>query len=536
MIATATKNSFRYYIITLCLFSFSAFSFGQNSKQDKYVRYLDSALYYSTEVPMLAKQYLDSIPAPIQKNLKGRIAKYFQTKAIINGKNDEQAELYQNYLQAIKYAEIEKNYDVAGMSSLELFYNIYIVKKDSSAYKYLEDAKMYFTKTNNTNGLVEVMQMPAYVALYNAEYDKSNQLILENLNYYKSIKDDGYYYLYALFMLTSNYTDKDELDKAHTYFSKVKALSNDTTITKPLHDLHLVTLNNSFADAHFRQHNIDSMLVYIKEAGKLRYVMNKSDIRNYFGLYVDYFNVTNDINSKKAYVDSLRHFEEILLNKNFDASFQINKTLFQTEKSLKNETQKKHLNRYLIGVLLVVLFAVFMFVILRYKKIKQSINEFTKRDSEFSFLKSNHEKLKVKVKGLEDYITGVKKEMKSISSENNVLEQRSRIKELYKNLHHNSATILAKGESHLELINELNVDFFAQISDKYPQLNHSEIIICYYLFTGFKNKEIAIFLNSTVRAVESKRYRISKKLNVSDSITLTDFIDDAFKEIKKPNQ
>ena len=117
----------------------------------------------------------------------------------------------------------------------------------------------------------------------------------------------------------------------------------------------------------------------------------------------------------------------------------------------------------------------------------------------------------------------------------NVLEQRIRIKELYKNLHLNSSTILAKGESHLELINELNVDFFTQISDKYPQLNHSEIIICYYLFTGFKNKEIAIFLNSTVRAVESKRYRINKKLNIKDSITLTEFIDDAFKEIKKLN-
>jgi DNA-binding NarL/FixJ family response regulator len=115
---------------------------------------------------------------------------------------------------------------------------------------------------------------------------------------------------------------------------------------------------------------------------------------------------------------------------------------------------------------------------------------------------------------LEKYILQVKDELKSISAYNDPSELRKNIKELYKNIHLKSSTELKNGESHLELINELNIDFFTKIIEIYPQLNDSEIIICYYIFAGFKNKEIAGFLNLTIRSIESKRYRINKKLEI----------------------
>ena len=534
MISITKKNSFQHIII-ICFFFLSSFSFSQKRELDEYVRYLDSAETYAYEAPELAERYLDSIDEPIDLNIKGHLACYYQTKGIINGKKKEQAKLNQNYLLALKYAEKEKNYEVAGMANLELFANIYTIKKDTSAFKYLKQAKYYYTLADNKGRLLEVMQMEAYKKMLDKDYEESNKLILSNLNRYKAFKEDGYYYMYALFMLTSNYLHLGELSSAYKYFKVFKTTENDSTISQSIIKSYKTSLFNCMAESQLKLKQLDSTLYYLKKAGKLKQYMNIDDIKVYYQYHIDTYKLQGDLKLSNVYIDSLKQFQNQLLEENLDASFQINETLFQTEKSLKNETQKKHLNRYLIGLLLVVLFGFFMFIILRYKKIKQSINEFTQRDSEFSFLKSNHEKLKVKVKGLEDYVAEVKKEMKSISSVDNVLEQRIRIKELYKNLHLNSSTILAKGESHLELINELNVDFFTQISDKYPQLNHSEIIICYYLFTGFKNKEIAIFLNSTVRAVESKRYRINKKLNIKDSITLTEFIDDAFKEIKKLN-
>ena len=62
-----------------------------------------------------------------------------------------------------------------------------------------------------------------------------------------------------------------------------------------------------------------------------------------------------------------------------------------------------------------------------------------------------------------------------------------------------------------------NSAFFIKINQLFPQLNEDEKIICYYIFAGFKNKEIAIFLKTTVRAIESKRYRIYKKIDFENT-------------------
>lgn len=514
--------------VCFCILFCSALVISQNKNENKFKRFIDSANNYVDETPKIAELFLDSIPEPILKNTRDHLAVYYQIRGIINSKNDEQAQLYQNYLLALKYAEIEKNYDIAGMASLELFYNIYIIKQDSLAFKYLNKAKDFFTKSNNNNGLAEVMQMSAYVELYNKNYEKSNQLLLEHLEYYKSIKDDGYYYLYALFMLTVNNVYLDDLDKAHYYFEQLKELKKDTTIPASLHDLHMVTIYNSLAKVHFKNKEMDSTLLYLQNAGEFRKSMNNQDVRDYFGLYIDYYDVLNNIESKKAYVDSVQKFEEFLLSKTMDASFTINNTLTQTEVELKKETKKKDINRYIIYVLVAVLLLLTAFIVMRYKLIKQKISEFTKKNNEFSFLKTNQEKLNVKVLGLEEYIKNLKQEIKSISKIENVSEQHKKIKELYKKLHLNSSTLLDKSASHLEIVNELNADFFAKIKNDFPSLNDSEIIICYYLFADFKNKEIALFLNRSVRSIENKRYRIGKKINLQPNETLLDKLKNHF--------
>ncbi len=160
------------------------------------------------------------------------------------------------------------------------------------------------------------------------------------------------------------------------------------------------------------------------------------------------------------------------------------------------------------------------------------MDDFKDIASNFSYLKFTNEKLTGKVRGLEEYLGNLKKEIKQISTIHEISLQREKIKELYTTLHINSSTLLDKSESHLELVNDLNVEFFNQIHSKYPELNDSEVITCYYLFMGFKNKEIAMFLNTSVRALESKRYRISKKIEYDynkETTSLVDHLETTFK-------
>lgn len=521
-------------IVFCFLFLVSSLGAFAQINENPFIKYLDSATNIIDENPKLAKLYLDSILKPVEKNIEGRLSEYYQLKGILNDEFDEQTLLFQNFMQALKYAKIEENFDVAGMSSLELCYNTYLVKQDSVlAFKYLNEAKKYYTLSNNTNGLAEVKQMPAYVALNNKNYEKSNAIILKDLEYYKSIKDDSYYYMYALFILSSNYTSLGDINKAHKYLNLLKELKNDVTIPESLHKKHLVTLYGNIADFHYENKALDSLQIYLRKTGTLRSAMNDYDTRNYFRLKLDYYDLIENAELKKAFKDSLRSFEALQRNKTLDASIKINEDLIQTETALESERNKKHANRYVIGVLIALLLAFTFIVITKYKKIKAVILEYTKSDKEFNFLKSNHEKLKLKVRGLEDYIIEVKKEVKAISTIHNIAEQKAKIKDLYKNIHHNASTFLAKEENYVELINDLNIDFFTQMKASHPKLNDSEITICYYLFIGFKNKEIAAFLNSSTRAIESKRYRISKKMDgIDTNATLVEYLNETFKETK----
>ncbi|RAJ16364.1 hypothetical protein LY08_01224 [Olleya aquimaris] len=503
--------------------------YGQKKVNTNYVRYIDSADYYLDRSPQKAQLFLDSIPEPVEVSIQGYLAEYYQIKVFINDRLNNKAELIQNSLMALKYGKVEKNYDVAGVASIELFFNTYFIKKDSTAFKYLKDAETYFKKSENTNGLAEVQQMYAYVELYKKNYSKSNALILQHLDKYKAIKDDGYYYMYALFMLSSNYIHQDDLYQSHKYYNRLKSLT-DTTISKHLYDVHKVTLTTCFAEYHLNKKTMDSALFYLKKSEELRHAMNTSDTELYFKTYADYFGYLNDIEGKAKYIDSLSNFQTTLLEKNINASLKINESLEKTEDLLDSVTDKKRFSKNLIVILTSVLAVLMLLFILGYKKFKSTNRRYINNENESSYLKSNHEKLKAKVHGLEEYISEVKKEIKTISSIDNTSDQKIRIKDLYKNIHHNSSTLLAKGENHLDLINDLNINFFTQIAEKHPQLNHSEIIVCYYIFVGFKNKEIAAFLNTTFRAIESKRYRIRKKLNFQKGeAQLVEYLHENFK-------
>jgi DNA-binding CsgD family transcriptional regulator len=247
--------------------------------------------------------------------------------------------------------------------------------------------------------------------------------------------------------------------------------------------------------------------------------MNTSDTKLYFNLYAKYFEQIEDIKQKENYLDSLIKFEARVLDKTMTASLRANESLKKTHNQLEIESSEKQFNKKLAIILLGIVCVLFILFILLYKKYKVRIKKYIIKAKTSSDLQSSHEKLKVKVVGLEQYIIKLKDEIKMISSITNPLELRKNIKDLYKNIHLKSSTELMNGESHLDLIYDLNIEFFTKIKATYPQLNESEIIICYYIFTGFKNREIASFLNTSIRSVESKRYRINKKLEINSKET-----------------
>jgi DNA-binding CsgD family transcriptional regulator len=69
-----------------------------------------------------------------------------------------------------------------------------------------------------------------------------------------------------------------------------------------------------------------------------------------------------------------------------------------------------------------------------------------------------------------------------------------------------------------------NNDFLKTLKESYPMLTPSDLKLCAYLRLNLSTKAIADLLNLSIRGVESSRYRLRKKLSISNETSLSDFL------------
>jgi DNA-binding CsgD family transcriptional regulator len=71
---------------------------------------------------------------------------------------------------------------------------------------------------------------------------------------------------------------------------------------------------------------------------------------------------------------------------------------------------------------------------------------------------------------------------------------------------------------------QVHVDFLKKLREKQPQLSANDYKLCAYLRMNLSTKEIAPLMNISVRGVEASRYRLRKKLGLSNDANLIDVI------------
>ena len=527
------KNNFSLKIVGV-LFFLSIVSLSANGQaEDYYYRFLDSANVSVDIDAQKTLKFLDSIKKPIQENLIGRVAEYYSVKALVHDEYNEYSKFQQCNILALKYAIEEENYCIAGQASLDLHTDKHLIAGDTLDSKYLDKARTYLQKCKeDKHAVLQIETMQSYYKSLDGKFKESNTILLDKLDLYKSIKEEeAYYLMFANYILTTNYIQLKKLNKAHQYFNSFKKLKNNKTILPYNYKSFLASIDLFFAEFYFERKHIDSTFYYLVKTSKNSKYMAGDVLKDYYKLYANTHKHSNNIEKSKAYIDSLVMFENNLFANHLDASFDINNDLLNAESALIDQKNQKasvlKIVFWLLGLIVIVSLTYYFFYIKQRTQLK-IVEDKTK---DLSYLKSNNEQLTIKVHGLEKYIKNLKKEVKEIASIKSMDEQKSRIKELYTNLHISSSTILDKSESHLELVNDLNIDFFKKINRLYPQLNKSDVIICYYILIGFTNKEISVFLNTSIRSVESKRYRISKKIDFDKAnTTLLEHLYKTFKD------
>lgn len=72
--------------------------------------------------------------------------------------------------------------------------------------------------------------------------------------------------------------------------------------------------------------------------------------------------------------------------------------------------------------------------------------------------------------------------------------------------------------------NSVHENFIKRLKGAYPDLTPGDLRLAAYLKMNISTKEIAQLLSISIRGVENKRYRLRKKMNLPDSVHLTDFM------------
>ncbi|MEG2331821.1 MAG: hypothetical protein RSB62_05925 [Bacteroides sp.] len=70
----------------------------------------------------------------------------------------------------------------------------------------------------------------------------------------------------------------------------------------------------------------------------------------------------------------------------------------------------------------------------------------------------------------------------------------------------------------------IHENFFRNLKEQFPELTSGDLRLCALLRLNLPTKEIAKLMNISIRGVDAARYRLRKKLNLSQESSLTDFM------------
>lgn len=102
-------------------------------------------------------------------------------------------------------------------------------------------------------------------------------------------------------------------------------------------------------------------------------------------------------------------------------------------------------------------------------------------------------------------------------------EQKNKIKNIYANLQSNGR-LSSNVQSISKQINEIYKDFLDRLERLYPDLTKTEKRLCAMLYVNMSSKEIAVLTNTTIRSVETSRYRLRKKFNLLRDDDMVEFL------------
>ncbi len=121
-----------------------------------------------------------------------------------------------------------------------------------------------------------------------------------------------------------------------------------------------------------------------------------------------------------------------------------------------------------------------------------------------------------------EFLLGIKDEMQKVVKKLPSDSQRL-MKQVVKDID-NGLNVDQEWEKFKKHFEEVHEGFFQRLIVKSPDLTHNELRLCAYLYINLSSKEISSMLNISPAAVEKRRQRLRKKLDLSPTDNLVEYL------------
>lgn len=443
---------------------------------------------------------------------------------------------------AYRYAKILNN-GIIYLNTFMAYGDLYQEQNNDSLALYYYDVILNYPLTKcNIKYISEAMTNKANILINNKQYNDAMALIDSSL--YLSIRD------FNDKLSIENYSLKGEIydslkqpDLAEKYYSKAIDISYSigefVKCAENMFKLGLLRKNNHSYDSaieifkilsdstqYFKMYNFCSsaFLQLAKCYASVGRFEDAYKVHLNYEIYLDSANLANE----KQKIEELRNQYILSLNVS---------ELNAKEMELQNLKQRRYNHYFTIMASLIILVMLIIFLILyshhkvlKHKHIeaeylqKIKLDEMEKNMIELQ-LKSNKESLvnlAFYLKSYIEFISPVKDDIKD-AMDMPESEIKAKIRSIYLNLQ-NNISLFNKMNELQDYIDGLYNDFLTKIEDKYPNLTKAEKRLCVLLYIDLSSKEIAVITNTTLRTVETSRYRLRKKFELEKDEDMVDFL------------
>ena len=253
--------------------------------------------------------------------------------------------------------------------------------------------------------------------------------------------------------------------------------------------------------------------------------------------YEEAYRLLNKYDIYNTIADNQRHEKKIKdINTNYLLALNVNEV---KAKEIESENIRNYKNKIIILTFSTIIILTSLIVImilftrnkyLHHRSMETSYEQQLKIDKmenelmEMQLINSKESliNLALHFKSYIDYINPLKAKLKE-ALDAPESEQKGKFKNIYMELHNNNGLFNNTENLHKQ-INEIYKDFIDRLEQKYPSLTKSEKRLCTMLYINMSSKEIAVISNTTIRSVETSRYRLRKKFDLTRDEDMVDFL------------